>query len=508
MAHCDTLRRLEALESDNDPALDALLAKQDAEERSKAAAEFSGHEREGLISLMFDDPKWAKQRLFGQVKPDFFIGPSRFIFEHSCNYFEKYGDAPTRETFPSYIEVVDPVLKWEEWLPVEALLKKESKVSEANYLKDHLQTWIRQQARNLVFGSTEFQDALIRGDRAAILEFVDKAETEHTGSRIETLGDLQDEFTDLNEPVIDGLLRRGETGNLISATKIGKSWTVYGLAFAVATGTPWLGRFACPQGKVLIIDNELHKKTLRARLDTVADALGISRKLCRDRIHILSLRGQGEDLLGIMAKIDAVKPQEYALVILDAWYRALPEGVDENSNAQITQLYNRIDRATAKLDAAWLNVHHSSKGNQSEKGVTDVGSGAGAQSRAPDCHLILRPHEQDGVFVLDAAVRSFPPVQPLSLHWQHPTWTPDDTLDATRLRGNAKDEQQRKNDKDGKAAIVTALQDAAEALPLRRLRATAGMGHERLERLVAQLVKDGIVAETKDDQGRATFGLV
>jgi hypothetical protein len=60
--------------------------------------------------------------------------------------------------------------------------------------------------------------------------------------------------------------------------------------------------------------------------------------------------------------------------------------------------------------------------------------GAGSQSRATDTHLVLRPHEQDGCVVLDAAVRSWPPVAPLCLRWEFPVWLPDNTLDPAALR--------------------------------------------------------------------------
>src|SRR5581483_8746120 len=74
------------------------------------------------------------------------------------------------------------------------------------------------------------------------------------------------------------------------------------------------------------------------------------------------------------------------------------------------------------------------KGNQSAKAITDVGSGAGAQSRATDTHLILRPYEEQNAVVLEAAVRSFPPVSPVCLRWSFPVWTADTTLDPAALR--------------------------------------------------------------------------
>jgi hypothetical protein len=45
----------------------------------------------------------------------------------------------------------------------------------------------------------------------------------------------------------------------------------------------------------------------------------------------------------------------------------------------------------------------------------DVGGGAGAQSRATDTHLVLRPHEEDNVVVRNAAVRTWAPIVPMWL---------------------------------------------------------------------------------------------
>jgi len=79
-------------------------------------------------------------------------------------------------------------------------------------------------------------------------------------------------------------------------------------------------------------------------------------------------------------------------------------------------------------------IHHTSKGFQANKSVTDVGAGAGSQSRATDTHLVLRPHEEPGCVVLDAAVRSWPPVDPCVLRWEFPIWGVDHAADPLRLR--------------------------------------------------------------------------
>jgi len=112
----------------------------------------------------------------------------------------------------------------------------------------------------------------------------------------------------------------------------------------------------------------------------------------------------------------------------------MPRDTDENDNGSIAQLYNHLDRYARELGCCFVLIHHSSKGNQSGKAVSDVGAGAGAQSRATDTHLILRAHELRGAVVLDAAVRSWKPIEPLCLGWTFPVWNPAEDLDPTRLR--------------------------------------------------------------------------
>ncbi len=235
--------------------------------------------------------------------------------------------------------------------------------------------------------------------------------------------------------IIDGLLRQGETMNVIAAPKVGKSWLTLGLAIAVANGQPWLGKFPTRQGRVLIIDNELHPETSAHRLRTMANAL----KLADDaiaNIDIVNLRGHLKDLYGLGAGLKLIEPGKYVLVAIDAFYRTLPLDTDENDNAAVAGLYNHLDSYADALGAGFSRVHHSSKGNQSGKSVTDVGAGAGAQSRAAATHVVLRPHEEDNAVVLDAAARSWPPVSSLCWRWDFPVWSPTPELDPASLRSD------------------------------------------------------------------------
>jgi RecA-family ATPase len=249
-----------------------------------------------------------------------------------------------------------------------------------------------------------------------------------------SLRQLVAEYPELRSPVVHGLLRRGETVNVIAPTKTGKSWLATDLALSEATGGAFLGLYPCERGDVLYLDNELHDETTANRIPRVADARGIPLADVADRVFVESLRGRLMDIYGLRDYLADVQPGRYAVVILDAYYRFLPRDADENSNADVSGMYNIIDAIADRLGCAFVLIHHASKGSQSGKNVTDVGAGAGAQSRATDTHLILRAHEQDGVFVLDAAARSWPPIQPICLRWEFPVFNPAPDLDPAALK--------------------------------------------------------------------------
>ena len=81
------------------------------------------------------------------------------------------------------------------------------------------------------------------------LQYDWQRERESTGQPEQfTLPDLRRQYPTLNPPVVDGLLREGETVNVIANSKAGKSWLGYGLAWSIITGESWLGQFTDDAG--------------------------------------------------------------------------------------------------------------------------------------------------------------------------------------------------------------------------------------------------------------------
>ena len=251
-----------------------------------------------------------------------------------------------------------------------------------------------------------------------------------------SIADLYDLEMPLKPVVIDGILRKSEIMNLIAAPKTGKSWLTLHLALCIASGREWLGHTCTPQ-KVLYIDNELHRETSMNRLKLVLKASQIPYGEVKDNFDFWHLRGKWKSVEEIGNRIPDFKAKGYGVIIVDAFYRALPRGTVENDNGAITDIYNMLDRFAQEIGCSFILIHHTSKGNQSQKSVTDVGAGAGAQSRAADTHGIIREHKVDGYLVLELVVRSFPKHPPIVLKKEFPLMVPDYDMDPTDLAGKA-----------------------------------------------------------------------
>ena len=260
---------------------------------------------------------------------------------------------------------------------------------------------------------------------------------------------LLDRYPKMRPVLIHGFLRLGETMNIIAPPKTGKSWLVTDLALSVATGTPWFG-FPCEQGRVLIIDNELHCETSASRIPKVIAERGFDIRNVGKNLSIVNQRGKLKSILDLGNKVEHYKREGYKLIIIDAFYRAMPVGTDENDNGAIAGIYNVLDRYAAEIGCAFVLIHHTSKGNQSLKAVTDVGSGAGSQSRAADTHVILRRHKEPDAVVMESVVRSFPSLDPVCLRWRWPLWYRDDGLNPADLEGK----QEMKSNRTGTDEIV------------------------------------------------------
>ena len=252
------------------------------------------------------------------------------------------------------------------------------------------------------------------------------------------------------ESVVEGVVRCGEVMNIVAATKAGKSWFALSLAFAVATGMPWLGQ-RTRKGRVLLLDNELYDDTIENRCAAVAKQMKLDSD--PDDFDYVELRGKNVGIDDVCEELETrFAPAELTMVLLDAKYRFFSNGMQENSNDDQTTFHNLVDQLARKLKCVVVLVHHATKGDQAGKAVTDIGAGGGSQSRTVDCHMTIVPHaEGDELFVLDGKVRTFSgDAFPKTLRWDWPVWKLEEGIEPVkqqRVSGNDRRRQEAVQDK-------------------------------------------------------------
>lgn len=306
------------------------------------------------------------------------------------------------------------------------------------------------------------------------------------------VGDLLDRFTSLRESIISGVGRRGEVVNIISAAKAGKTWLTIGMALCAAAGMDWLGHQILKPRNVLLLDNELHEEDLTYRIKRVAEALMLNPEDFRPRLRTIRLRCRSFDV-NMLSRI----PGPADLVTLDSLYKFTPSGTNENDNTGMRDVYERLLAFAEEMNAMVAVVHHTSKGGQTEKGVTDVGSGAGSISRAADTHLILRPHREDDCAVMESRCRSYEPQEPRVLRFTFPVWSVDESLSPNDLKNPRKESKDREDD-----AAIGQLVDAIRAIIAKgkkascnAVRTRTGWNDGRAKRLIAAALRQELIED-------------
>lgn len=300
---------------------------------------------------------------------------------------------------------------------------------------------------------------------------------------------LAEQYPEQSPVIVEGIARAGEVVNIIGGSKSMKSWTAAALLLSIANGVPWLGH-ATTKGRVLLIDNELRPQEIVHRIKALSKAMDVPWQ----GLDVLSLRGRLVDYATLAKQAETLLGEnQYAAVLSDAHYRMMGAGADENSNGAMRDVYNLIDKLAEKSGAAWFLVHHSTKGDQSGKQITDVGAGAGAQSRAADGHVILRPHNEPDAMVLEAVVRSFPPPAPKVIRWHYPLWVIDPDSDPRDLRTAKKMVQGRKDSAD-QDRVLKSLLDRDPISANKLAREVLRMDADRCRGFLEELARIGLVS--------------
>jgi len=225
----------------------------------------------------------------------------------------------------------------------------------------------------------------------------------------------------LPNQIIEGVLYKGSKMIISGSSKAGKTLSLLHLGLAVANGEPWLGHNTYKEGsKVIYLDFELKPRMAAKR---IAEMVRVNPGYDPNNDNFLycGLRGQSRTLEDLVHHIEDLENHRPDLVIVDPFYK-LATGADENDAGAISEVVNRMEKFSERLDCSFVYAHHFSKGNKSDTDHIDRASGSGVFARDPDAILTLTPHEEEDHLVLEATLRDFPTPSPQVVEFSWPNF--------------------------------------------------------------------------------------
>jgi len=227
--------------------------------------------------------------------------------------------------------------------------------------------------------------------------------------------------------IIDGLLYAKSKMLIGGVAKAGKSHFAMSLASCMAAGKPFLQWAAPIPQKVLYVDFELHEWELNERCASACNwdvPHNLATISLRQHYDVRSTK----ELSRVLKTIQA---SQFDVVILDCLYK-FNSADDENDNSAMKVIGSWMDEMIAKHGITPILIHHFGKGGQAGKDVIDRFRGASSIVGEMDGLISIISHENEGCYIVDSVVRSFPATQPFVSRWDYPHWVLSEDLDATR----------------------------------------------------------------------------
>jgi hypothetical protein len=220
------------------------------------------------------------------------------------------------------------------------------------------------------------------------------------------------------------------------------------------------------------------------------------------RFLYCGLRGQARTLEDLVHHIEDLPDFKPDMVIVDPFYK-LATGADENDAGAISEVVNRMEQFSERLDCSFVYAHHFSKGNKSDTDHIDRASGSGVFARDPDAILTLTPHEEEDHLVLEATLRDFPTPSPQVVEFSWPNFIHKPDLEPKLRKAGQSKESKRLNDKLSNALIELLKPNSIHGLnKLRKLlqdKTGESIGDKKMDKIL--LISKNHISVHKTENG-------
>jgi len=206
--------------------------------------------------------------------------------------------------------------------------------------------------------------------------------------RPKSLRELVSENRDSRKPVVDGLLRPGETLNIIAPPGMGKSRLALALAVSVAAGIPWIGR-RCERGKVLVVSTDLSERMLTERMSRELERLRPGdREAALANIDLLDMSRAERLSAPIERCLNLADAKGYSLIVVDSLNGLTADEAGTERRGEALAVHDAIDGFAAEKNCAFVLVQHKTTERTADI-IDDLASAWTAI--AADSNLVLLP---------------------------------------------------------------------------------------------------------------------
>ena len=322
---------------------------------------------------------------------------------------------------------------------------------------------------------------------------------------------------------IEGGLVQHKMLTLISGPpKARKSFLLMDLAVAIAGGGAWIGKDAT-QGRVMLVDLELHPHYLTHRLQRIVEDSGNAGGRVADNLTVLPWRHvtiqPGATPARVMEAIRAQADKCRADVILiDSVYLML--NGDESDPLAVSELLKELVKLCDTR--AVVFTHHYAKGSaasQAQKSAIDRASGSSWWSRFADVLIPLTPPVQEPgdtrqTLLVEPSIRHHPQMDPISIEWtEGPRFRllsaeQTETLQQKKhVRESQADLRQAKNAQEREGQVLAEVQELSEGegsvlLGKLRKRCTSIATGGTFTRILARLESQKRIVHFEDKKGQ------
>lgn len=216
--------------------------------------------------------------------------------------------------------------------------------------------------------------------------------------------------------MVDQLFTVGSNGWVAAEAKVGKSWTVLELIYALSTGSPFLGRFAVKQPRrVIYIQEEDSLQRVLRRLKRLIRG-DPSRVNPSDEYLRWAIRaGFKIDSAAWLEKLrQELRAYPAEVVIMDVFNRL--HGSDENKQQEMTALLNAILELNGEFGCAFIVVHHNKKAQAGlEARANQMMRGHSVLSGWGECSLYLRRAKEKDTIIVTPESKDAPEIDDFTI---------------------------------------------------------------------------------------------